>query len=222
MPPISVAPVTESQCFPASGSFGFFVASSVGHFASVPTREPKFDPSRSGFRCTLNTVPGANDVPVIPCCAMAACLVLIAVLFQSPVSTHHSFAMYDQTKTVTLTGVMKQFVPQANHAELHFILLAPDHKALAKSADGKYVEWGVEMAGTAAVAQQGITSTSFPPGTVFSVHLNPLRDGSNFGSRVGALARCPTDPATKKPKLPEAGKHCDSVAGRELIGGANF
>ena len=130
--------------------------------------------------------------------AMAACLVLIAVLFESPVSTHHSFAMYDQTKTVTLTGVMKQFVPQANHAELHFILLAPDHKALAKGADGKYVEWGVEMAGTAAIAQQGITGSTFPAGTVFSVHLNPLRDGSNFGSRVGALAKCPTDSATNE------------------------
>jgi hypothetical protein len=34
--------------------------------------------------------------------------------------------MYDQTKVVTLTGVMRQFVPQANHAELHFILFAPD------------------------------------------------------------------------------------------------
>ena len=148
--------------------------------------------------------------------------VAVAIAFGTIVSAHHSFAMYDQNKTVTLTGVMKQFVPQANHAELHFILLADDHKSLAKSADGKYVEWGVEMAGTAAVAQQGITGTSFAPGTVFSVHLNPLRDGSNFGSRVGALARCPVDPDTKKPKLPEAGKHCDSVAGRELIGGTTF
>ncbi len=154
--------------------------------------------------------------------SMAAALALVAVAFETTVSTHHSFAMYDQTKTVTLTGVMKQFVPQANHAELHFILLAPDRKALAKEKDGKYVEWGVEMAGTAAIAQQGITGTSFPPGTVFSVHLNPLRDGSNFGSRVGALARCPVDPATNKPKLPEAGKHCDSVAGHTLTGGTAF
>ena len=153
--------------------------------------------------------------------ALAIALAALAV-FQTPVSTHHSFAMYDQNKTVTLTGVMKQFVPQANHAELHFVLLADDHKSLAKAADGKYVEWGVEMAGTAAIAQQGITGTSFAPGTVFSVHLNPLRDGSNFGSRVGTLAKCPTDATTKKPKLPEAGKHCDSVAGRELIGGATF
>ena len=153
---------------------------------------------------------------------IATPLAIAAVLFQTTLSSHHSFAMYDQTKTVTLTGVMKQFVPQANHAELHFILLAPDHKALAKGADGKYVEWGVEMAGTAAIAQQGITGSSFPAGTVFSVHLNPLRDGSNFGSRVGALARCPVDEATKKPKLPDAGKHCDSVQGHTLIGGDAF
>ena len=57
---------------------------------------------------------------------------------------------------------------------------------------------------------------------VFSVHVNPLRDGSNFGARVGALARCPVDAATNKPKLPEAGKHCDSVAGHTLIGGSTF
>ena len=66
---------------------------------------------------------------------------------------------------------MKQFVPQANHAGVHFILLAPDHKALAKGADGKYVEWGVEMAGTAAIAQQD-HGDFVPAGTVFSVHLN--------------------------------------------------
>jgi hypothetical protein len=152
----------------------------------------------------------------------AAALATLPVLLETPVSTHHSFAMYDQNKVVTLTGVMKQFVPQANHAELHFILLAPDHKALQKGADGKYVEWGVEMAGTAAIAQQGITGTSFGPGTVFSVHLNPLRDGSNFGARVGVLAKCPMDAATKKPVLPAAGKHCDSVAGATLIGGTTF
>ena len=154
--------------------------------------------------------------------AIAGCSLLAAVLVVIPLSAHHSFAMYDQTKVVTLTGVMKQFVPQANHAELHFILLADDHKSLQKSPDGKYVEWGVEMAGTAAIAQQGITGTTFPPGTVFSVKLNPLRDGSNFGSRVGALARCPMDPATKKPKFPAAGKHCDSVEGHTLIGGQTF
>jgi len=130
--------------------------------------------------------------------------------------------MYDQTKTVTLTGVVRQFVAQANHAELHFVLITPDRKGLAKTADGKYVEWGVEMAGAAAVAQQGITAATFGAGTVFSVKLNPLRDGSNFGSRTGAIAKCPVDPATNKPKLPAADKHCDSVDGRTLLGGDSF
>jgi hypothetical protein len=152
----------------------------------------------------------------------AAGLAALAVVFATPASTHHSFAMYDQNKLVTLTGVMKQFVPQANHAELHFYALAPDHKSLAKGADGKNVEWGVEMAGTAQLERQGITAATFTVGTVFSVKLNPLRDGSNFGARVGALAKCPVDAATNKPKLPEPGKHCDSVQGFTLSGGNAF
>ena len=152
----------------------------------------------------------------------AALLAMLVAPFETTVSTHHSFAMYDQTKTVTLTGVVRQFVAQANHAELHFVLIAPDRKGFVKTADGKYVEWGVEMAGAAAVAQQGITASSFGVGTVFSVRLNPLRDGSNFGSRTGAIAKCPVNPATNKPILPEAGRNCDSVQGATLSGGAAF
>ena len=158
-----------------------------------------------------------NKITVITIAALV-CMALLAV----PAVSHHSFAMYDQSKTVVLTGAVKQLNPQANHAELHFYLLAPDRKSVAKGADGKYVEWGVEMAGAAAVAQQGISTTSFPPGTVFSVKVNPLRDGTNFGSRTGAIAKCPMDEATKKPKMPAADKHCDSVPGHTLIGGTTF
>ena len=146
----------------------------------------------------------------------------LAVMLQVAVSAHHSFAMYDQKKVVTLTGVVKQFVPQANHAEIHFMLLAPDHKSLMKGKDGKYVEWGIEMAGTAQLERQGISPATFGAGTVFSVHLNPLRDGSNFGARVGTMAKCPVDAATNKPTLPEPGKHCDSVPGHTLNGGDKF
>jgi len=142
-------------------------------------------------------------------------------LFAIPALSHHSFAMYDQTKTVTLTGVVTRFVAQANHAELHFYAVGPDGK-LMKESDGKYVSWGVEMAGAAAVAQQGITASSFGAGTVFSVKLNPLRDGSNYGSRVGAIAKCPMDGASGKPKPPVAGKHCDSVPGNTVLGGNAF
>jgi hypothetical protein len=133
----------------------------------------------------------------------------------TPAFAHHSFAMYDQTKTITLTGVAYQFVAQANHAEIHFYLIGPDGK-LAKEKDGKNADWGVEMTGAAAVAAQGITAGTFPVGTIFSVRMNPLRDGSNFGSRVGAIAKCPW----KTP--PEPGKSCDTVKGSEILGGSTF
>jgi Family of unknown function (DUF6152) len=141
--------------------------------------------------------------------------IVFLVLLITPAMSHHSFAMYDQTKTVTLTGVATRFVAQANHAELHFVPIGPDGKAM-RGPDGKAITWGVEMAGAAAVAAQGITAASFPAGTIFSVKLNPLRDGSNFGSRTGAIAKCPAN------KFPAAGKHCDSVEGRELLGGDSF
>ncbi len=146
--------------------------------------------------------------------AALAAIVSLGVLI-TPAMSHHSFAMYDQTKTVTLTGVLTRFVAQANHAEIHFVPLGPNGKP-ERGPDGKPITWGVEMAGAAAVAQQGITVSSFPAGTIFSVKLNPLRDGSNFGSRVGAIAKCPKD------KVPEAGKHCDSVDGKEILGGTAF
>jgi hypothetical protein len=146
--------------------------------------------------------------------------VLCLGLFLGPAMAHHSFAMYDQSKTVTLTGVATRFVAQANHAELHFVPLGPDGKPM-RGSDGKPITWGVEMTGAAAVAQQGITAQTFGAGTVFSVKLNPLRDGSNFGSRVGAIAKCPMS-ADGKPTVPAAGKHCDSVPGNQILGGTEF
>src|SRR5881628_1343366 len=151
-------------------------------------------------------------------CKIAALFTIISLgVFITPAMSHHSFAMYDQTKTVTWTGVMTRFVAQANHAEMHFVPLGPDGKPL-RGSDGKPITWGVEMAGAAAVAAQGITASSFPAGTIFSVKLNPLRDGSNFGSRAGntAIAKCPAA------KAPAAGKHCDSVEGSTLLGANAF
>ena len=149
--------------------------------------------------------------------ASGAAVSAVAALGAGPALAHHSFAMYDQTKTLTMTGVMYQFVAQANHAELHFYLVGPDAK-LQKGADGKPVAYGVEMAGAAAVAEQGITADSMKNGTIISVKVNPMRDGSNFGSKSGAsaLAVCPW----KTPPAP--GKTCDTVTGGQLLGGRTF
>jgi hypothetical protein len=149
--------------------------------------------------------------------AASGAALVVAGLASGPALAHHSFAMYDQTKTLTMTGVMYQFVAQANHAELHFYLVGADGK-LEKDKDGKPVPYGVEMAGAAAVAEQGITADSMKAGTIISVKVNPMRDGSNFGSKSGAsaLAVCPW----KTPPAP--GKTCDSVAGNQLLGARTF
>ncbi len=74
------------------------------------------------------------------------------------------------------------------------------------------------MMGAAAVAQEGISAASFPAGTIFSVKVNPMRDGSHFGSRVGAsaLVKCPW----KTPPAP--GKTCATVPGNQMLGGTSF
>jgi hypothetical protein len=146
--------------------------------------------------------------------AVLAGAVTASILATTALS-HHSFAMYDMTKTVTFTGVLTRFVSQANHAEIHFVPLGTDGKP-TRGSDGKYVSWGIEMAGAAAMAQQGISVNAFPYGTIFSVNLHPLRDGKNFGSMEGQIVKCPKDTP------PPAGKHCDAVEGSTRHGRGSF
>lgn len=94
---------------------------------------------------------------------------------------HHSFAMYDQSKTVTVTGKLTRFIPGANHAQLLFELVDVDGQVQV-GPDGKSIIWGVELGPAATIAKQGITVASFPLGTVLTVTLNPLRNGKTFGA----------------------------------------
>jgi hypothetical protein len=137
---------------------------------------------------------------------------IVGGVFVRRAFAHHSFAMYDQTKVLVLTGVAHQFIAQANHAELHFYVIGPDGK-LERDKNGQLVDWGVEMAGAAAVAREGITGDTFKAGTIFTVHMNPLRSGGDYGSRVGPMYKCPW----RTP--PEPGKTCDTVKGMTTIGG---
>ena len=117
-------------------------------------------------------------------------------VFITPALSHHSFAMYDQTKTVTWTGVMTRFVSQANHAEIHFVPLGPDGKPM-RGPEGKPITWGVEMAGAAAVAQQGITVGGIP-GRARSSASGSIRCGTAVISDPGS-ARSPSARRTRSP-----------------------
>jgi hypothetical protein len=123
-----------------------------------------------------------------------------------PLLAHHSFAMYDRSTRYVLTGVVENLNPDPSHLQILFVPLNEQRDALARDTDGERISWAVDMDGAAASAREGISAGSFSRGTVFSIGLNPLRNGEPGGTRVGALYRCPEGMA------PPPGRHCDSVA----------
>jgi len=132
---------------------------------------------------------------------------VIVLLASATLAAHHSFAMYDRSITYVFTGVAERIIPDGAHMQIVFVPLNEERKALVRDAEGKTATWLVEMGGSAQGAREGITTDSFPRGTVFSVGLAPLRSGQRGGARIEGLFKCPTG------KPPAAGKHCDSVEG---------
>jgi len=130
-----------------------------------------------------------------------------AALASATLAAHHSFAMYDQSIKYVFTGVVERINPDGAHMQIAFVPLNEQRDALVRDAEGKPANWLVEMGGSAAMAREGITVSSFTRGTVFSVGLVPLRNGQRGGARVDGLFQCPTG------KPPAPGKHCDSVEG---------
>jgi uncharacterized protein DUF6152 len=136
-----------------------------------------------------------------------------AVTIAVPAQAHHSFSIFDAEVTKVFTGVVTRVNPDANHLQIFFAPMNPERKNVERGEDGKPIVWAVEMAGSAQAARDGISVSSFPPGTIFSVALHPLRSGQPAGAREGAaIFKCPE----KKPPAP--GMHCDSVEGHTLLG----
>ncbi len=114
--------------------------------------------------------------------------IILTGVLATPAIAHHSFAMYDQTTTKTLTGKLTRYVPGANHAQLIFQVLSDDGTPVMK--DGKPMQWGVETGSAAAMARLGVAPDTFPEGTVFTVRFFPLRDGRSFGALAGQIIQC--------------------------------
>ena len=139
--------------------------------------------------------------------------VITVVMFGAAVQAHHSFAMYDLRITKVFTGVVTRIDPAPNHLQIFFAPMNAQRNNVERDADGEPIVWSVEMGGSAQMARQGISVNTFPPGTVFSVGLHPLRNDDPAGSREGGLFRCPD----RTPPVP--GMHCDLVEGNTPIGG---
>jgi hypothetical protein len=129
------------------------------------------------------------------------------------VLAHHSFAMYDTTKTLVMTGIITQVDPNPNHLQVFFAPLNEARDQVLKDDKGEPIVWAVEMDGAAQMARVGVTVNALPRGTIVSVGLHPLRNGHTGGGRgESGFFQCPADIA------PSAGKHCDAVAGSVALG----
>ena len=132
---------------------------------------------------------------------------VVAAVTAAPVHAHHSFAMYDQTVTKTLSGKLTRYVPGANHAQLLFVVVDDDGNILMKA--GKPMQFGGETGSAIAMARNGVTVKTMLEGTFITVRFYPLRDGRDFGALAGMLIACGK-------AMPHGG--CNEQTGQRLIG----
>jgi uncharacterized protein DUF6152 len=95
-------------------------------------------------------------------------MLLFAVLAPAAYA-HHSMAMFDATKTITLEGTVKEFRFSSPHG---FIELMVQYKAGP-------IEWSIEMTGPGNLARSGWTPQTLKFGDKVKVACHPLRTGKS-------------------------------------------
>jgi len=111
-----------------------------------------------------------------------------------PASAHHSAAMFDHNKKVTLTGSVKEFQYTNPHSWLQVMV----------QDGGKSVLWGFEAEGPSTLLRAGIKSTTFMPGDKVTVLANPMKDGRPAGAMIQVTKADGTvfSPSPSGPKKP--------------------
>ena len=106
---------------------------------------------------------------------MAVAVVILVA--SGTVSAHHSFAMFDQDKLVTLKGSVAEWYWINPHGH---IILKVD---AAPGIDPKFVgEWDIECASTSIMRLQGWSSATLKAGDQVTISANPLKNGSKGAS----------------------------------------
>ena len=108
---------------------------------------------------------------------LGQCLSLLLLVYGAPAAAHHSFAMFDRDKTVTLAGTVKSFEIMAPHGWLR--ILVPD-------PGGSPNEWSIELGGPGQARQMGLSEGAVHAGDKVTVQVHPVRDGSYGGQFVSA------------------------------------
>ena len=129
--------------------------------------------------------------------AIIIAIAFAAMLTARPVLAHHSFAMFDQSKKVTVQGTVKDFRWSNPHV---FIQL------LVKNEAGVDEEWSIEMTSPEHLARVGWKPGTLKAGDKITLVLHPLRDGtikggqylSGIGPDGQALLGSPASPGEGK------------------------
>lgn len=103
-------------------------------------------------------------------------LVLAAAFaFAQPAFAHHSFAMFDLTKEITLVGTIKEVQFTNPHVWLQLMV-----------ADGKggQTEWSIEAGAPGMLLRTGWKTNTLKSGDMVTIITHPARSGASNGSLV--------------------------------------
>jgi hypothetical protein len=107
------------------------------------------------------------------CLSISVACLFVAAL---PALAHHSGSMFDDESVIELKGTVKALQWANPHIWLQVVV----------EANGTATEWSLEGGSPNSLSRQGWRSTTFKPGDVIAVRLNPMRDGAPGGRFVGA------------------------------------
>lgn len=102
-------------------------------------------------------------------------LAAVAAAIATPAFAHHSAAMFDAEREVTLQGTVREFQYTNPHSWI---------QVMVPGQDGKALEWSIETAAPIVLLRAGIKKTSIMPGEKVSVRVHPMKDGSAGGNLI--------------------------------------
>jgi hypothetical protein len=100
----------------------------------------------------------------------------VSLLFALPVTAHHSGAMFDDAKSMTLFGTVKAFQWTNPHCWIQ----------LAVPGEAGTVEWSVEMGAPIELFRGGWRPGTLQAGDRIAVTIHPMRNGATGGLYVSA------------------------------------
>jgi hypothetical protein len=97
-------------------------------------------------------------------------MVVGVIICATPVKAHHSFAMFDQDRTITITGTVKEF----QWTNPHVLIWVEVNDA----RNPQPIVWSIENTSPGILRRQGWNKDSLKPGDRVEIIGFPLRDGN--------------------------------------------